>query len=160
MSNAYLLTGGNLGNRQKSLEQAKALIEKQCGPVLAASSLYETAAWGKTNQPAFLNQALLIETHLPPGLLLKELLQIEAACGRIRKERYGPRLIDIDILLYDDLVMQTGFLTIPHPRLAERRFALEPLAAIAPELLHPVFHKTITLLLQECADPLPVKKIS
>ena len=131
-----------MGNRKRQLQQAAALIAKRCGEVLAASPLFETAAWGKTDQPAFLNQALLIETILEPEELLEQLLQIEAHSGRIRKERYGPRLIDIDILLYEDQVIHTASLTIPHPRLPQRRFALAPLAAIAPDVIHPVLKKT------------------
>lgn len=159
MNKAYLLTGGNKGNRKASLEKAAELIAMRCGRILRYSSLYETAAWGKTDQPAFLNQALILETNLSPTVLMQQLLEIESRLGRIRNEKYGPRVIDIDMLLYDDLVMQTDLLTLPHPELTRRRFALEPLAEIAPALTHPVVHKTIRELLSACEDILPVRKL-
>ncbi len=159
MNKAYLLTGGNKGNRKESLEKAAELIAMRCGRMLQYSSLYETAAWGKTDQPAFLNQALILETALPPTVLMRELLEIENRLGRIRNEKYGPRVIDIDMLLYDDRVMQTDLLTLPHPELTRRRFALEPLAEIAPALIHPVVHKSIRELLFACEDALPVRKL-
>ena len=159
MNKAYLLTGGNKGNRKASLEKAAELIAMRCGRILLYSSLYETAAWGKTDQPAFLNQALILETNLSPTVLMQQLLEIESRLGRIRNEKYGPRVIDIDMLLYDDLVMQTDLLTLPHPELTRRRFALEPLAEIAPALTHPVVHKTIHELLSACEDILPVRKL-
>jgi 2-amino-4-hydroxy-6-hydroxymethyldihydropteridine diphosphokinase len=160
MNKAYLLTGGNLGNREEKLWEAQKLIEQQCGNIIAASSLYETAAWGKTEQPAFLNQALELHTALNARQLIRKLLKIEKQLGRIREEKYGPRLIDIDILLFNDEIHEYRLLKLPHPEIQNRRFALIPLAEIAPDILHPVFHKTIAVLLKECADELPVKKYS
>lgn len=157
MSTAYLLTGSNMGDRSKQLLQAAALIAQQAGTITIASSLYETAPWGKTDQPAFLNQALCVTTQLSPSDLLSTLLLIEQQMGRIRTERYGPRIIDIDVLLYDQLVIQDQQLTIPHIELPNRRFALLPLCEIAPLVWHPTQACTIEALLQQCPDQSPVQ---
>lgn len=159
MNKAYLLTGGNLGNRQENLETARRLIEIYCGKILKASLVYETAAWGNTDQPLFLNQALEIETKWSAVQLIRRILKIEKNMGRVRKERMGPRIIDIDILFFNEEKYNHLFLQIPHPELHNRRFALLPLSEIAPELKHPVYHKTITELLQGCPDQLPVYKL-
>src|SRR3954468_19048602 len=127
MNKAYLLTGGNEGDKYQNMQQARTNIEHICGHILQVSSLYETAPWGKTDQPDFLNQVLLIETQWNPQELLKTILQIEEKGGRIRKIKNAPRTIDIDILFYNHLVLEETGLTIPHPRIAERRFVLEPL---------------------------------
>lgn len=160
MRTAFLLTGGNIGNPPENLATASKLTEKHCGKLIKTSSLYKTAAWGLKEQPDFYNQVLVIETKLSPRQLMDELLVIETQMGRERKEKMGPRIIDIDILLIDDLVMDEPFLHIPHPRLAIRRFALTPLAEVAPRLIHPVFNKTISTLLEECEDHSDVYKIS
>ncbi|HZZ76781.1 MAG TPA: 2-amino-4-hydroxy-6-hydroxymethyldihydropteridine diphosphokinase [Puia sp.] len=160
MNKAYLLTGGNEGDRYRNMQQARTNIEHICGRLLQVSSLYETAPWGKTDQAYFLNQVLLIETKYNPGELLKALLQIEEKGGRIRTVKNAPRTIDIDILFYDRLIIEEPGLTIPHPRIPDRRFVLEPLNEISPEYEHPVLHKTIHQLLTECTDELSVKKIS
>jgi 2-amino-4-hydroxy-6-hydroxymethyldihydropteridine diphosphokinase len=159
MNKAYLLTGGNLGNRQENLATARTLITAQCGNIIAASSLYETAAWGNTDQPAFLNQALEIATALNARQLIRRVLKAEKQMGRIREEKYGPRIIDIDILLFNNEKHNYHFLRLPHPEMQNRRFALLPLAEIAPVIVHPVFNKTIAELLDECADELAVTKI-
>lgn len=160
MNKAYLLIGGNTGDRKGYLDQAIAAIEQQAGVVVRQSRIYETAAWGKTDQPAFLNQCLLLQTRLDPEALLECLLQIETGLGRLRTEKYGPRTIDIDILLYDQLICQTARLTLPHPELPGRRFALTPLQELAPRLKHPVLQKTISALLKACTDPLPVRAVN
>jgi 2-amino-4-hydroxy-6-hydroxymethyldihydropteridine diphosphokinase len=158
MNIAYLLTGGNLGDRIIALKTAEEMVDRQCGHVMQASSLYETAAWGITDQPAFLNQALAIHTDLNAKQLIRYILKIEKLMGRIRKEKNGPRIIDIDILLFNQEIFNYSFLTVPHPELRNRRFALMPLAEIAPDAIHPVFTKTISQLLHECKDELEVKK--
>lgn len=160
MNHAYLLIGGNLGDREQQLDTARKLIHKLCGAVTGESSLYETAAWGKTDQPDFLNQALQVSTTLNARQLIRRILKTEKMMGRIRKEKYGPRSIDIDILLFNEEQYNFPFLKVPHPELPNRRFALLPLAEIAPDLKHPVLHKTIRQLLEECPDPLEVRKYS
>ena len=160
MNKAFLLTGGNLGNRLENLEKAAALINAECGDIFLQSAIYETAAWGFTEQPDFYNQALAVHTNLSPDALMKALLDIETLLGRKRDIKMGPRSIDIDILLMDDMIYQSETVTIPHPYLAERRFVLMPLAEIAANSIHPVFNKTINELLADCKDELPVHKIS
>lgn len=159
MNEAYLLTGSNLGERMFNLEKALELINIECGKVVAFSSLYETAPWGKADQPSFLNQAITIKTSLNARQLMRKILKVEKLLGRVRKEKYGPRIIDIDILFYGQEVHNYQLLKLPHPELPNRRFALMPLAEIAPGLNHPVLKKNIKQLLKECKDPLPVKKI-
>jgi 2-amino-4-hydroxy-6-hydroxymethyldihydropteridine diphosphokinase len=156
MPKVYLLLGGNLGDRTLYLQQARENINGQVGPLTRSSKVYETAAWGKTDQPNFLNQVLEVQTELTPEKVLQSINSIEQELGRVRHEHWGARVIDIDILFYDNLVQQTQRLTIPHPQLHLRRFTLMPLAEIAPDLVHPVLSKSINQLLQECPDELEV----
>ena len=151
--------GGNVGNTLSSLRQA---IDKlgQYGTVVSQSSVYKTAAWGKTDQQDFLNQAVLLLTSLPVTELLDAVLRIEEDMGRKRLEKYGPRIIDIDILLYNDSVIKDAGLTVPHPQLQYRRFALTPLNEIASSVVHPVLNKTIQELLQDCPDDLEVSLLN
>jgi 2-amino-4-hydroxy-6-hydroxymethyldihydropteridine diphosphokinase len=160
MNIAYLLIGGNIGNRMANLDAAKKKIAHQCGTVKGISNIFETAAWGLENQPHFLNQALAVQTALSPKELLHCLLQIEKGLGREREAKWGPRLIDIDILLYNDAVINEEGLTIPHPQMHNRRFVLQPLSELAPELVHPLFRKTIAELLAACTDALEVHKFN
>ena len=159
MNRAYLLTGGNIGNRMDYLSKAQNLIAQFCGEIVHLSGVYETAAWGLEDQASFYNQVICIDTALEPEALLRQILAIEEQMGRIRTIKMGPRIIDIDILLIDDLVIDSPLLTVPHPFLPERKFALTPLNEIAPDLVHPVLDKTINELLNECKDPLNVYKI-
>ena len=147
-----------MGDREKNLATSCEWIEAECGKIVQASSLYETAAWGKTDQPGFLNQALEIHTSLNAKQLIRHILKIEKKMGRERKEKYDPRIIDIDILLFNDEIHKADFLKVPHPEMQNRRFVLEPLTEIAPQVVHPVFRKTIKELFNDCLDPLPVKK--
>jgi 2-amino-4-hydroxy-6-hydroxymethyldihydropteridine diphosphokinase len=156
---AYLQTGSNLGDRCRHLETAIQAITAIPATLLKASSVYETAPWGLTDQPAFLNQVLHVETLLDPHSFMEALLNIEKEMGRIRTEKMGPRIIDLDILFYDELIIQTKSLQIPHPLIATRRFVLEPLCEINPNLLHPVHEETVATLLLNCLDTLPVNKI-
>ena len=160
MNTAYLLMGGNLGDREAYLQKAALLLQKYCGNIILSSSIYETAAWGFTDQPSFFNQAIALETALDPETLMQQLLQIEDLMGRQRLIRMGPRTIDLDILLIDNYVVSSDLLTLPHPFLAQRRFALQPLCEIAPALVHPVLHQTIEQLLVDCADSSNVQKKS
>lgn len=160
MNVAYLLTGGNVGNPKVALERAKEDISRHCGEIVAVSALYQTEAWGNENQEPFLNQCLKIRTLLKAAALLYCILSIEQNGGRIRDKKYGPRIIDIDILLFNnDIIKQPG-LAVPHPQLHNRRFALQCLNEVAATEVHPVFDKTISQLLAECSDPLGVLKLS
>ena len=159
MNKAYLLTGGNLGNPMAMLQGAKTAIAQRCGAVVQASALYRTAAWGMEDQPDFLNQVLLVCTPLDAHALLAIHLEIEKEMGRLRKEKYGPRLLDIDILLFNDFIIDTPELKVPHPQMAFRRFVLVPLAELAPNLVHPVKKITIQEMLAQCPDPLYVHKL-
>ncbi|HXF85933.1 MAG TPA: 2-amino-4-hydroxy-6-hydroxymethyldihydropteridine diphosphokinase [Anaerolineales bacterium] len=145
----YLSLGSNLGNRLANLKQAIASLPPQM-EVKAKSRIYETPPWGYTDQPMFLNQVIKAETYLDPQALLKHLKRLEIALGRKATFQYGPRLIDIDILFYDDLILNTASLVIPHPQLHKRGFVLLPLMDIAPDLLHPTLKKSIRELIAFC----------
>ncbi len=155
---AYLSIGSNLGEREENLANAIKQIEANCGIISKQSAIYETAAWGNTEQPAFLNQALVLRTDLSSKKLMKQLLHIERLMGRERTVKMGPRTIDLDIVLMDEETVYSEYLTLPHPNMQDRKFVLLPLAEIAPKAFHPVFNKTIEQLLVECGDVLDVKK--
>ncbi len=156
----FLLLGSNEGYPLRNLREAAARIEKAAGKIVTGSSVFKTAAWGFSQQPDFYNQVLEIESDCAPEQLLEKLLAIEAGMGRIRSQKWGPRIIDIDILFYGQQVIHTPVLQIPHPGIPERRFTLVPLAEIAPDLLHPLLNKSMTALLEECTDSLPVEPVS
>jgi 2-amino-4-hydroxy-6-hydroxymethyldihydropteridine diphosphokinase len=143
MTIVYLALGTNLGDRRANLRAALDALPPRVR-VASESHIYETAPWGYTDQPAFLNMAIKAETELPPLELLSHLKQIEARLGRQPTFEYGPRQIDMDILFYDDLIVNEEGLVIPHPRLHERAFVLVPLADVAADVIHPLLHKSVT----------------
>lgn len=155
----YLLLGTNLGDRKKNLEAARTGLVRSAGQITGLSAVYETAAWGITDQPVFWNQVLQLETDLLPSDLLARILAIEKELGRQRDQRWGARILDIDILYYADQVIATNALSVPHPQLANRRFTLVPLAEIAPDFEHPVLRLTNRELLERCQDALPVRPV-
>lgn len=152
MPKAYISIGTNIGNKRGNLITAAALLAERVGDILALSSIYETEPWGFDSPNSFLNAALIIETTLAPFDLLEATRMIEIEMGRIDKSDMGvyhDRIIDIDLLLYDDLIIQSEHLTLPHPLMHKRKFVMDPLVEIAPQVLHPVFCKTIQELFKK-----------
>jgi 2-amino-4-hydroxy-6-hydroxymethyldihydropteridine diphosphokinase len=158
MNKAYLLLGGNTGNRVKNLDKAKLHISRSAGTILRTSACYETAAWGNTSQASFLNQVVVIQTALDATALMKAILQIEKKMGRTRTIKNAPRNIDIDILFFNREIFNLKDLVIPHPQIQNRRFVLIPLNELVPGLVHPLLQKTVHQLLINCPDTLDVKK--
>ncbi|KAA8486315.1 2-amino-4-hydroxy-6-hydroxymethyldihydropteridine diphosphokinase [Arcticibacter tournemirensis] len=157
MRNIYLLLGSNLGDRHSYLREGALLIEREIGPIEKSSSIYQTASWGNTGLPEFLNQALQVSTSLSPRDLLFTVNAIEKSLGRERVQKWGSRTLDIDILLYENEIINEPDLVIPHPLMQERRFALAPLCEIAPDMVHPLIGKKIKELLSELSDDLYVQ---
>ncbi|MBI5473175.1 MAG: 2-amino-4-hydroxy-6-hydroxymethyldihydropteridine diphosphokinase [Ignavibacteriae bacterium] len=157
----FLGLGSNVGERQKFLNAAVAALKQLSDvKIVWSSSVYETDPYGKTDQPKFLNAALEVATALLPQELLAKSKSIEQAIGRTRSEQWGPREIDIDILMYDGLVYSDEHVTVPHPELPKRKFVLAPLREIAPDLVHPILGVTITELAASCRDSGRVVKTS
>ena len=152
MNICYLQLGSNLGDRESMLTQALLLIESMVGDVLVTSAVYESSPWAVKEQLDFLNQVLKVKTALSPQDLLAQILNIENIIGRKRVKKWGERLIDIDILFYNDIIIHSQKLFIPHPYLHKRRFVLLPLNEIASDYLHPKYQKKISQLLIECDD--------
>ncbi|MGQ0827471.1 MAG: 2-amino-4-hydroxy-6-hydroxymethyldihydropteridine diphosphokinase [Bacteroidota bacterium] len=160
MNTVYLLLGSNLGDKLHVLQQAAQLIEKQIGSINKVSGIYITAAWGNTSQPDFINQAIRVHTSLSADEVLQQILEIEKTLGRVRDhQKWKERIIDIDILFYNNCIIDTSHLTVPHPYLQDRKFVLIPLLEIAPDLIHPIYNKSVRILLNECTDTLEVKSI-
>ncbi len=158
MNDLYLLLGSNLGDRCAIISNAKDLISKEISKIETSSGLYETEPWGNENQGLFLNQVLKLRSNENPALILQKILSIELKLGRQRNNNQNSaRIIDIDILFYGALVLESETLSIPHPRIQLRRFVLVPLSEIAPELIHPVSGKSIGQLLRCCPDKLEVR---
>jgi 2-amino-4-hydroxy-6-hydroxymethyldihydropteridine diphosphokinase len=155
----FLLLGTNMGDRRKNLADALWAIEARAGVIRKRSAIYETAPWGKSDQSSFYNQVIQISTFLKPKDLLDQLLSIEKTMGRLRNEKWGERIIDLDILFYGNEVIESDNITIPHPQLPYRRFALIPLSEIADDFIHPSMFQTIHELLKNCPDILEVKKV-
>jgi 2-amino-4-hydroxy-6-hydroxymethyldihydropteridine diphosphokinase len=159
MNKTYLLLGSNMGESQKQLEVAKKHIIRKMGEILRLSSFYSTSAWGNTNQPDFLNQVIIIDNKLSPEQTMESILNIEIKMGRIRTEKYAPRIIDIDILFYNKKIINTKNLTIPHPLMQDRNFVMHPLNELSPNFVHPVLMKNMHSLFLSCKDQLAVNKI-
>ncbi len=155
----FLLLGTNLGDRNKNLANALEAIEATIGVIRQKSSVYETAAWGITDQSSFYNLVIEMETPLSSRETLQQVLLIEQKIGRKRNEKWGERIIDIDILLFGNETIETKDLVIPHPQLANRKFTLVPLNEIAPHKIHPKLQRTINELLTSCPDTLAVQKM-
>ncbi|UII29498.1 2-amino-4-hydroxy-6-hydroxymethyldihydropteridine diphosphokinase [Fulvivirga maritima] len=159
MEGIYLLLGSNLGDKKNMLEQARKLISHEIGTIIKASALYETAAWGKEDQPSFYNQVVEVKSTLSAADILSQIQKIETDLGRVRLEKWGSRVIDIDILYYHDAVINDENLSVPHPGIPDRKFTLEPLVEIAPNYIHPVLKVSNQELLIKCSDSLDVKRI-
>ena len=162
MERCFILFGSNMGDKNKIYAQACLLINNRCGRIVAQSSAYESEPWGFEAKEWFLNRLIVVETELEPEAMLHQLLDIEAELGRVRHPEtggYTSRTADLDILYYGSRIVLTDSLTIPHPRLHQRRFALLPLCEVAPEFVHPAFNLTQTELLKRCFDFSEVRKI-
>lgn len=152
----YLLLGSNQGEREANLQNARKAIEKSIGKIAQKSQLYETQSWGKTDEDDHLNQALEVQTVLSPREVLRKTQQIETEMGRVKTQKYGSRIIDIDILMYENVVINEPDLVIPHPELPNRNFALIPLMEIAGETEHPTLGLPIEEIYLACEDDLEV----
>ncbi|MES2377968.1 MAG: 2-amino-4-hydroxy-6-hydroxymethyldihydropteridine diphosphokinase [Bacteroidota bacterium] len=159
MNNVFLLLGSNLGDRKLYLQQAIMHIAYDIAPTQKISSVYETQSWGKTDEPDYLNMVVELETELSAQTILDKILSIELVMGRKREEKWGSRIIDIDILYYNNDIIDEPGLHVPHPQLHNRRFTLEPLAEIAPDFIHPILKKNNLWLKNELKDSLIVKKL-
>lgn len=160
MNKAYLSLGTNRGDRFANLEKAAARLSTLAGKIIVVSSIYETPPWKMIDNTDFLNQALLLETNRTASQLMDILIEIETSMGRVRRTgSYEPRIIDLDILFFNEEIINDVKLTIPHPLIQERRFVLEPMAEIAPEFIHPVFKKNMEELLRESGDKSAIRKL-
>ena len=159
MIDVFLLLGSNLGDREMFLQNAIEHIEADIAAVVKQSSVYETQSWGKADAPNYLNQVIQIKSELSPQMILHKILAIEQDLGRKREEKWGSRIIDIDILFYGSDIIEEPGLNIPHPELHGRMFTLAPLSEIAPDLFHPILKKSIFQLKNELKDNLIVKKL-
>jgi 2-amino-4-hydroxy-6-hydroxymethyldihydropteridine diphosphokinase len=160
MNNVMLMLGSNVGDSKAIITDALDTIEQEIGQVKSISSVYKTAPWGFSEQNDFLNQAVLVHTPMHAPGIMDTLLSIEKKAGRIRAEKNAARTLDIDILFFNNDIIETQILTIPHPRLHERNFVLKPLLEIIPDFVHPVLKKTIRELCLICSDTLTVHKLS
>lgn len=159
MNTVYLLLGSNIGDSKAHLATAQTHIENNIGKIIKASSLYSTEAWGDKSQPSFLNQIVIIETTLVAGETINTIFDIEEKMGRKRTLKNAPRIIDIDILFFNREIIQTKKLTVPHPEIENRRFVLVPMTELSPAFIHPLLHKNMQSLLEDCRDTLNVQKI-
>ncbi len=158
MNTVYLLLGSNMGDSEQMVSVATNMIEKKIGKLTTSSSIYRTAAWGKEDQPDFLNQIIIVSSSLCSSTVLKEILIIEKEIGRVRTTKNAARVIDIDILFFNDEIIHNENLTVPHKQIQNRKFVLVPLAEISPDFIHPILKKTSLELLSICSDKLNVQK--
>jgi 2-amino-4-hydroxy-6-hydroxymethyldihydropteridine diphosphokinase len=152
MNKAVILLGSNIGDSHDYLIQALQFIADYAGNIVAQSGIYQTEPWGNTNQASFLNQLIILETELSPENLMEELLRIENQMGRLRVTKWEPRIIDLDIIYFNDWIINSDLLTIPHPLMQERKFVLAPLAQVLPDFIHPLLGKNSMNLLSNCSD--------
>ena len=151
--------GSNIGDRKVHIARAIQMIEESIGPIWASSAYYETEAWGKGDQDDFINIALEVEHYMTPNQILKTVNRIEDDLGRERKEKWGARTIDIDIIFVEDIVVDTDKLTLPHKWMEKRNFVLYPMVEIAESFIHPVLNKTLAELLEECEDTTKITRL-
>ena len=152
MNIIYIQLGSNMGNRKSYIEKSMQQIEQEIGNIICSSKIYESSPWGVSIQNHFLNSVIKIESELSSSILLKKLQEIENNLGRVRKEKWGERSIDLDILFYNSEIINTENLKVPHPYIQDRKFVLVPLSEIDTDYNHPVLHKNISSLLKECTD--------
>ena len=160
MNKIFLIVGGNLGNRKKNLQTAATFIDEQIGAIIQSSKIYETEPWGLTDQPAFYNQVHLVKSKLNAQTIIDTILKIEEKMGRVRTIKNAARIIDIDILFFNEEIINEPNLVVPHREIPNRRFVLMPLNEIAPLMIHPVLKKNISELLSTCKDQLKVAPLS
>lgn len=159
MNEIFLITGGNIGNREKNLQTAAGLIQSEIGKIIRSSKIYVTEAWGITDQKSFYNQVHVVESNFSAKEVMENILKIEEEMGRVRTIKNAARIIDIDILFFNDDIVNEQNLTIPHPEIINRRFVLSPLNEIASDMIHPVYKKNIHELLAMCKDELKAKPL-
>jgi 2-amino-4-hydroxy-6-hydroxymethyldihydropteridine diphosphokinase len=159
MNKIFLITGGNIGDRKKNLKAALGLIQSKIGKIIRSSKIYETDAWGITDQKSFYNQVHVVESDFSAQEVMKKILKIEEEMGRVRTIKNAARIIDIDILFFNEDIVNQQNLTIPHPQIINRRFVLSPLNEIASNMIHPVYKKNIHELLAMCKDELKAKPL-
>jgi len=155
----HLHLGSNQGDKKVQIARAIQMIEESIGPIISSSAMYLTVAWGKTDQDEFVNIALEVEHYMTPNQLLDTVNKIEDQLGRKRIEKWGPRIIDIDIIFIEDVIIKTGKLTIPHGLMHKRNFVLYPMVEIAPDFIHPVLNESVSNLLEDCEDETKVRRI-
>ena len=160
MHKVFLGIGGNIGDKRENFVRCRKMIEERLGKIIFISPVYETSAWGFLSENNFWNQVIYCETNFEPEILLKEIHEIETLFGRDRKNNgYNSREMDIDILYFDDFILKSDFLVIPHPLIHERLFVLKPLSDIAPNVIHPVLQKSSLQMLENCKDTSAISKV-